>query len=140
GRLINYRSAGGMGMRLDGSAFTGAVITPFYDSMLVKVTAHGLRFIDAARRMKRSLDEFRIRGVKTNIPFLINVVTHPAFLAGGCTTRFIDETPALFRLPRRQDRATKLLTYIAEVIVNGHPLIPKKPAVIPNEPTYVPPP
>ncbi len=122
GKLSNYRSASGMGIRLDaGSAFTGAVITPFYDSMLVKVTAHGLRFVDAARRMLRSLQEFRIRGVKTNIPFLVNLVTSPAFLAGGCTTRFIDETPALFKFARRQDRATRLLRYIADVIVNGHP-------------------
>jgi pyruvate carboxylase len=124
GRLSNYRSASGMGIRLDaGTAFSGAVITPYYDSMLVKVTAYGLRFVDAARRMERSLQEFRVRGVKTNIPFLINVVRHPDFLAGGCTTRFIDETPALFRLPQRKDRATKLLTYIAEVIVNGNPEI-----------------
>jgi pyruvate carboxylase len=122
GRLSNYRSAAGMGIRLDGgSAFTGAVITPFYDSLLVKVTAHGLRFLDAARRLTRSLHEFRLRGIKTNIPFLINLVTHPAFLAGGCTTRFIDETPELFRLPVRRDRATKLLRYIAEIIVNGSP-------------------
>jgi pyruvate carboxylase len=121
GRLSNYRSASGMGIRLDaGSAFTGAVITPFYDSLLVKVTAHGLRFVDAARRMTRSLQEFRVRGVKTNIPFLLNLITHPTFLAGGCTTRFIDETPALFELPVRQDRATRLLSYIAEIIVNGH--------------------
>src|SRR5579875_2541825 len=139
GRLSNYRSASGMGIRLDaGSAFTGAVITPFYDSLLVKVTAHGLRFVDAARRMLRSLQEFRVRGVKTNIPFLVNLVTHPAFLAGGCTTRFIDETPALFKFARRQDRATRLLRYIAEVIVNGHPLIPQKPAGIPREPIPVP--
>jgi pyruvate carboxylase len=122
GKLSNYRSASGMGIRLDaGSAFTGAVITPFYDSMLVKVTAHGLRFVDAARRMLRSLQEFRVRGVKTNIPFLVNLVTNPAFLAGGFTTRFIDETPALFKFARRQDRATRLLRYIADVIVNGHP-------------------
>ncbi len=122
GKLSNYRSAAGMGIRLDGgSAFTGAVITPFYDSLLVKITAHGLRFIDAARRVTRSLQEFRLRGVKTNIPFLINLVTHPTFLAGDCTTRFIDETPALFHFPVRQDRATKLLKYIAEVIVNGSP-------------------
>src|SRR5579875_1000371 len=128
-----------MGIRVDaGSAFTGAVITRFYDSMLVKVTAHGLRFRDAARRMWRSLQEFRVRGVKTNIPFLINLVTHPAFLAGGCTTRFIDETPELFKFPRRQDRATRLLRYIGEVIVNGHPLIPQKPAGIPREPIPVP--
>jgi pyruvate carboxylase len=122
GRLSNYRSASGMGIRLDaGTAFTGAVITPFYDSLLVKVTAHGLRFVDAARRMERSLQEFRVRGVKTNLPFLLNLVTHPAFLSGRFTTRFIDETPELFDLPVRQDRATKLLTYIAEVIVNGNP-------------------
>jgi pyruvate carboxylase len=139
GKLSNYRSASGMGIRLDaGSAFTGAVITPFYDSMLVKVTAHGLRFVDAARRMLRSLQEFRVRGVKTNIPFLVNLVTNPDFLAGGCTTRFIDETPALFKFARRQDRATRLLRYIADVIVNGHPLIASKPAGIPREPVPVP--
>src|SRR4029077_11238507 len=121
-----YRSSSGIGIRLDaGSAFSGAVITPFYDSLLVKVTAHGLRFVDAARHMERSLQEFRVRGVKTNIPFLINLVTHPGFLAGDCTTQFIDDTPALFDLPQRQDRATKVLTYIAEVIVNGHPDIPR---------------
>src|SRR5262249_41660126 len=96
GRLSHYRSASGMGIRLDaGSAFTGAVITPFYDSLLVKVTAHGLRFLDAARRMERCLQEFRIRGVKTNIPFLINLVTHPDFLAGKFTTHFIDDTKEL---------------------------------------------
>jgi pyruvate carboxylase len=119
GKVSNYRSAGGMGIRLDGSAFTGAVITPFYDSLLVKVTAQGLEFADAARRMKRALQEFRVRGVKTNVPFLINLVGNEDFLAYKVTTRFIDETPALFDLPERQDRATKLLTYIAEVIVNG---------------------
>ena len=79
--------------------------------MLVKVSASGNRFIDAARRMERALQEFRVRGVKTNVPFLLNVVTHPDFLAGRCTTRFIDETPALFRFPVRQDRATKLLMF-----------------------------
>ncbi|HYT94671.1 MAG TPA: pyruvate carboxylase, partial [Gemmataceae bacterium] len=122
GRLSHYRSASGMGIRLDaGTAFSGAVITPFYDSLLVKVTAHGLRFLDAARRMERCLQEFRVRGVKTNIPFLLNLVTHPDFLAGKVTTRFIDERTELYDLPQRQDRATKLLTYIAEVIVNGHP-------------------
>jgi pyruvate carboxylase len=121
GRLTHYRSASGMGIRLDaGTAFSGAVITPFYDSLLVKVTAHGLRFIDAARRMERCLQEFRVRGVKTNIPFLINLVTHADFLAGRFTTRFIDETAELFQLPKRQDRATKLLQYIGEIIVNGN--------------------
>ncbi len=122
GRLSHYRSASGPGIRLDaGTAFTGAVITPFYDSLLVKVTAHGLRFHEAARRMERSLQEFRVRGVKTNIPFLINLVTHEQFLSGDFTTRFLDQTPELFELPERQDRASKLLGYIAEVIVNGNP-------------------
>ncbi len=121
GRLTHYRSASGMGIRLDaGTAFSGAVITPFYDSLLVKVTAHGRRFVDAARRMERCLQEFRVRGVKTNIPFLLNLVLHPKILAGDFTTGFIDETTELFDLPVRQDRATKLLTYLAEVIVNGH--------------------
>src|SRR5207302_3072070 len=112
----HYRSASGLGIRLDaGTAFSGAVITPFYDSLLVKVTAHGLRFLDAARRMERCLQEFRVRGVKTNIPFLINLVTHPDFLEGHFTTRFLDETPELFQFKPRQDRATKLLTYIGEI-------------------------
>src|SRR5207245_1208954 len=97
GRLSHYRSASGVGIRLDaGTAFSGAVITPFYDSLLVKVTASGLRFEDAARRMERCLQEFRVRGVKTNIPFLLNLINHPNFLAGGFTTRFLDATPALF--------------------------------------------
>lgn len=122
GRLTAYRSAAGLGIRLDaGTAFSGAVITPFYDSMLVKVTADGIRFIDAARRMDRVLQEFRVRGVKTNIPFLVNLITHPEFLAGNVTTRFLDDTPGLFDLPKRRDRASKVLGYLAEVIVNGHP-------------------
>ena len=122
GRITHYRSPGGLGLRLDGgTAITGAIVTPFYDSMLVKISASGNRFIDAARRMERALQEFRVRGVKTNVPFLLNVVTHPDFLEGRCTTRFIDETPELFRFPVRQDRATKLLTFAAEVTVNGFP-------------------
>lgn len=122
GRLTAYRSSGGTGIRLDaGTAFSGAVITPFYDSLLVKVTTSGLRFPDAARRMERCLQEFRIRGVKTNIPFLLNLVTHSKFLSGETTTKFIDETPELFRFQSRRDRASRLLGYIAEVIVNGNP-------------------
>src|SRR5262249_14199060 len=128
GRITHYRSAGGLGIRLDaGTAFSGAVITPFYDSLLVKATTSGIRFIDAARRMERCLQEFRIRGVKTNIPFLINLVTHPAFLKGECTTRFIDETRELYQFAPRRDRATKLLTYVGEVIVNGNPLVKDRP-------------
>ncbi len=127
GRLTAYRSSGGFGIRLDaGTANAGAVITPFYDSLLVKVTASGLNFADAAVRMERCLQEFRVRGVKTNIPFLVNLIKHPEFLAGTVTTRFLDETPALFDLSTRQDRATKLLSYIAEVIVNGHPEVKEK--------------
>ena len=128
GRLTAYRSAGGVGIRLDaGTAFGGALITPFYDSLLVKVTASGLRFKDAARRMERCLQEFRVRGVKTNIPFLINLVTHPEFLEGTVTTRFLDETPELFVMKVRQDRATKVLSYLADVIVNGHPEVKTPP-------------
>jgi pyruvate carboxylase len=124
GRLIHYRSADGMGVRLDaGTAFSGAVITPFYDSMLVKVITHGRHFVDAARRMERCLQEFRIRGVQTNIPFLINLVTHPLFLRGEYTTRFIDETRELYQFPLRRDRATRLLRYIGDVIVNGNPTV-----------------
>ena len=140
GRLSHYRSASGLGIRLDaGTAFTGAVISPFYDSLLVKVSAHGLRFIDAVRRMERCLQEFRIRGVKTNIPFLINLVTHPKFQEGNFTTHFLDETPELFQFAQRQDRATKLLTYLAEVIVNGNAEVKSgSRAGVPREPISLP--
>jgi pyruvate carboxylase len=126
GRITHYRSAGGLGIRLDGGpGITGGLITPFYDSLLVKVSAGGRRFVDAVNRMERALQEFRIRGVKTNIPFLLNVINHPRFREGACTTRFIDETPDLFKFPIRQDRATKLLNFAAEVTVNGFPGVPK---------------
>ena len=139
GRITHYRSASGMGIRLEaGTAFSGAVVTPFYDSLLVKVIAKGTRLIDAARRMERCLQEFRIRGVKTNIPFLVNLLTHPTFLNDVCTTRFLDETPELFQFKPRRDRATKLLTFLGETIVNGNPLVKVKPAVIRREPAPVP--
>jgi pyruvate carboxylase len=139
GRITLYRSSGGMGIRLDaGTAFTGAVVTPYYDSLLVKVTAFGRRFEDAARRMERCLQEFRVRGVKTNVPFLLNLIVHPDFLAGKCTTRFIDETPELFTIAKRRDRATKLFNYLSEVIVNGHPSIKKRPATVRRAPAPVP--
>jgi pyruvate carboxylase len=128
GRITHYRSCGGLGLRLDGgTAVTGAIVTPYYDSLLVKLITSGHRFHDAARRMERALQEFRVRGVKTNVPFLINVVTHPDYLAGRCTTRFIDETPGLFRFAVRQDRATRLLTFAAEVAVNGFPGVTQPP-------------
>ena len=122
GRLTAYRSAAGFGIRLDGgTAFSGAVITPFYDSLLVKVSAWSLTFPDACSRLRRALSEFRIRGVKTNIPFLENVVRHPDFVAGRCTTRFIENNPDLFRFPERADRASRLLEFLGDVIVNGNP-------------------
>ncbi len=139
GRISHYRSAGGMGVRLDGgTAFSGALVTPFYDSLLVKVTTSATRFPDAASRMERALQEFRIRGVKTNIPFLINLVTHPVFLDGKCTTRFIDETPELFQFAIRQDRATRLFTYLADITVNGHPLITDRPSQMGRDAAPVP--
>jgi pyruvate carboxylase len=140
GRIAAYRSAAGMGIRLDaGTAFTGAVVTPFYDSLLVKVTAWGKRFVDASRRMERCLQEFRVRGVKTNLSFLINLVTHPTFLEGQCVTRFIDDTPELFQYVRRRDRATKLLGFLGEVLVNGNSLVKGQPRATRREPAPIPP-
>jgi pyruvate carboxylase len=122
GRLTSYRSAAGFGIRLDGgSAFSGAVITPYFDSLLVKVTAFGNTFDEAVHRMDRSLREFRVRGVKTNIPFLENLIHHPTFMKGEATTRFIDDTPELFKFRQKRDRATRLLGYLGDVIVNGRP-------------------
>ena len=139
GRITHYRSASGMGIRLDaGTAFSGAVVYPFYDSLLVKVTAWAKRFCDVPLRMERCLQEFRIRGVKTNIPFLIKLIMHPTFMEGRCTTTFIDETPELFDFPPRLDRATKLLTYLAETIVNGNPLVKDRPKATRRAPAPVP--
>lgn len=122
GRLTAYRSASGFGVRLDGgTAYSGAVITPYYDSLLVKVTTWAPTSEEAIRRMDRALREFRIRGLATNLQFLENVINHPEFQSGASTTRFIDTTPALFRFARRRDRATRLLRFIGEVIVNGNP-------------------
>ena len=128
GKVHTYRSPAGFGIRLDGgSAYSGAIITPFYDSLLVKVTAWGREFDQACKRMDRSLREFRVRGVKTNIPFLENVVNNPHFQAGNVTTSFLDDHPELFRFTPRRDRATKLLSYLGEVIVNGNPEVAAKP-------------
>jgi pyruvate carboxylase len=128
GKIHTYRSPAGFGIRLDGaSAYGGAVISPYYDSLLVKVTAWGQNFPQACQRMDRALREFRIRGVKTNIPFLENVVHHPEFQTGETTTTFLDDKPELFAFTPRRDRATKLLTYLADVIVNGNPEVAGKP-------------
>ena len=122
GRILAYRSAAGFGIRLDGgTAYGGAVITPYYDSLLVKVTAWGNSSDEAIARMDRALREFRIRGVASNLQFLENVIRHPQFVAGTCITRFIDDTPDLFRITARRDRATKLLRFLGNVVVNGNP-------------------
>ncbi|KAA9026006.1 pyruvate carboxylase [Niallia endozanthoxylica] len=127
GKIMAYRSGGGFGVRLDaGNAYQGSVITPFYDSLLVKVTTHAHTFEQAASKMIRNLHEFRIRGIKTNIPFLINVVKHEKFINGDYDTSFIDETPELFIFPKRKDRGTKLLNYIGTVTINGFPGVEKK--------------
>jgi pyruvate carboxylase len=142
GRLTTYRSAAGFGIRLDGgTAFNGAVITPYFDSLLVKVIASGNSFEEAVSRMERSLSEFRIRGVKTNIPFVENLIRHPTFVKGEATTTFIDNTPELFRFRPKRDRATKILSYLGDVIVNGRADVkgkidPKKEFITPPIPAY----
>lgn len=122
GTIIAYRNAGGMGIRLDeGSTYPGMKISPFFDSMLVKVSAWGRTMRGATERMHRTLREFRIRGVKTNIGFLQNVITHPVFKEGDCTVNFIGDNPDLFKMPRVFDRGTKTLRYLANVTINGNP-------------------
>ncbi len=122
GRIQIYRSATGPGIRLDGgTAYSGAVITRYYDSLLTKVTARAPTPEMAIARMDRALREFRIRGVSTNIAFVENLLKHPTFLSNKYTTKFIDTTPELFSFKKRRDRATKILTYIADITVNGHP-------------------
>jgi len=122
GRITAYRSPAGFGVRLDaGTAYAGAIITRFYDSLLVKVTTWSPTPEETIARMHRALWEFRIRGVVTNLRFLDQLITHPRFAAGDYTTKFIDDTPELFRTPRKRDRATRLLSFIGDVIVNGNP-------------------
>ncbi|MDF0599727.1 pyruvate carboxylase [Psychromarinibacter sp. C21-152] len=149
GRITAYRGATGMGIRLDGgTAYSGAVITRYYDSLLEKVTAWAPTPEAAIARMDRALREFRIRGVSTNIDFVINLLRHPTFLSNEYHTKFIDQTDELFEFKQRRDRATKLLTYIADITVNGHPETtgrpmphPElKPARVPALATETPPP
>jgi pyruvate carboxylase len=122
GKLKVYRSAAGLGVRLDaGSAYAGAEITPHYDSMLVKVSTFGRDLVQAARTMNRALQEFRIRGVKTNISFLEKVVTHPKFLASDCNTSFLETHPEVFQFPIKKDRANKILSFLGHTTVNGYP-------------------
>ncbi|MBN4085399.1 pyruvate carboxylase [Flavobacteriaceae bacterium AH-315-B10] len=122
GTITTYRSAAGMGIRLDaGSIYQGYNVSPFFDSMLVKVSAHGRTLDGAIRKMSRALKEFRIRGVQTNIHFLQNVIQHKTFIDGKVTVNFIHDTPSLFIIKLPQDRTSKATKYLAEVIINGNP-------------------
>ncbi|HHQ7200529.1 TPA: pyruvate carboxylase [Staphylococcus aureus] len=128
GTIIAYRSSGGFGVRLDaGDGFQGAEISPYYDSLLVKLSTHAISFKQAEEKMVRSLREMRIRGVKTNIPFLINVMKNKKFTSGDYTTKFIEETPELFDIQPSLDRGTKTLEYIGNVTINGFPNVEKRP-------------
>ena len=141
GTITTYRSAAGMGIRLDaGSIYQSYRVSPFFDSMLVKVSAHGRTLDGAVRKMTRALKEFRIRGVKTNINFLRNVINHPTFKSGETTVNFIQNTPSLFKIKLSQDRTSKITQYLGEVIVNGNPDVkfihPNKEFRIPKIPKY----
>lgn len=143
GTVLAYRSAEGFGIRLDeGSVYNGVHISPFFDSLLVKVTAHSSTPEDAAAKLRRALLEFRIRGVKTNIRFLLNIIQHPEFIAGKATVNFLQQHPEIFTFKRLKDRGSKILKYLAEVSVNGHPDIqhpdPKKVFEKPHIPHYEP--
>ncbi|TQV73331.1 pyruvate carboxylase [Denitrobaculum tricleocarpae] len=139
GRITNYRGANGFGIRLDGgTAYSGALITPFYDSLLEKVTAWAPTPEEAVHRMDRALREFRIRGVATNLFFLETLIGHPSFVEGDYTTRFIDQTPELFEVQFRRDRATRLLSFIGDVLINGNPEVEGRPAPGPMPEAQVP--
>lgn len=128
GRITAFRSPAGFGVRLDaGTAYSGARVTRYYDSLLVKVTVWAPTAQETVARMRRVLAEYRIRGVNTNLRFLEALVDHPRFQSADYTTTFIDDTPELFRFRRRRDRATRLLNYISEVIVNGSPEVRDRP-------------
>lgn len=125
GRILTYRAPGGFGVRIDeGNGATGATISPYYDSLLVKVSTWADRFDVSADKMRRALREFRVRGVRTNVGFLEQVIEHPTFRAGEATTSFVDEEPSLLQYPEPRDRATRLLRFIAEVTVNGSDALP----------------
>ena len=136
GKITAYRSGGGFGVRLDGgNAYAGAVVSPYYDSLLVKVTAWDNTFQGACRRATRAISEEHVRGVKTNIPFVTNILTHPTFHAGKCHTKFIDDTPELFDIDTGRDRATTVLKYIAEIQVQN-PSAERRQLDVPRFPPY----
>ena len=127
GTVLAYRSAEGFGIRLDeGSVYNGVKISPFFDSLLVKVTANSTTVPDTIGKLKRALREFRIRGVKTNIRFLLNIISHPEFIAGNATVDFLTRNPEVFNIRKEQDRGTKILSYLADISINGHPDVKKK--------------
>ena len=139
GKITSYRSAGGFGIRLDGgNAYTGAVISPYYDSLLVKITTQDNTFAGVCRKAARAINEVHVRGVKTNIAFVTNILKNPTFIAGKCHTKFIDETPELFQMDESLDRATKMLKYIGNIVVKeqGQKLYdePRFPPVTGNRP------
>jgi pyruvate carboxylase len=141
GTITTYRSADGFGIRLDvGSLYQGVKISPFFDSMLVKVSAHSRSLEGATRKMTRALREFRIRGVKNNINFLINVINHPIFIAGDVDVNFLEKHPEVFKIRQSQDRATKIIKYLGEVVVNGNPdvkvIVPNKVFINPVVPAF----
>ncbi|MDX2063876.1 MAG: pyruvate carboxylase [Bacteroidia bacterium] len=139
GRIVHYRHAGGFRIRLDeGSTYPGATVSPFFDSMLVKITASGRSMQGACQRLVRTLSEFRIRGVKTNIPFLQNVIQHPDFQSGSATVNFIQDHPELLKVQLGNDRGTRMLSYLADVIVNGHPDVPNPSPDYQHRPAKVP--
>ena len=136
GKITAYRSGGGFGVRLDGgNAYTGAEISPYYDSLLVKVTSWDNTFEGVCRKAMRAISEEHVRGVKTNIPFVTNILAHPTFRAGQCHTKFIDETPELFDIDTGRDRATKILKYIAQIQVDS-PSAERPQHDIPRFPPY----
>ncbi len=131
GKISTYISPGGNGVRLDGgNAFTGSVITPYFDSLLVKAIVAADTFSEACDKMSRVLNEFTIRGVKTNLEFMKNVIAHPTFAAGKATTTFIEETPELFNFRQNMDRRSRLLNYIANTTVNGFPGVSREKKVL----------
>ncbi|MDB5252915.1 MAG: pyruvate carboxylase, partial [Flaviaesturariibacter sp.] len=143
GTVLAYRSAEGFGIRLDeGSVYNGVKISPFFDSLLVKVTAHSSSVYDAIQKLKRALNEFRIRGVKTNIRFLLNIISHPEFIKGNATVNFLNDHPGIFTYRSAQDRGTKILNYLANISINGHPDVKtpdkakvfEKPLALPYDP------
>ncbi len=139
GRLTQYRSASGIGIRLDaGSAFSGAIVTAFFDSMLVKISARARTFDAAITRMTRALNEFRVRGVKTNIPFLLRLLEHDTFRQGLCSTTFIDTTPDLLKFKMEVSRTSRILHYIADTIVNGNELVEGRPVATRRAPVPLP--